>query len=277
MKRRRCLAALGLLPWLALSPPGAAAGRPAVFVVHPYDTPSRLYARYRPLTLYLGGVLGRPMSLVIAASYDEQIDMLAGGRADFAYIGPTPYVRARARAPVEILAGETEGGQAFYQSALVVRADSPVQRVADLAGKRVALGAEISMSSAVAPKQMLAQAGLARGDLAGLAHLDRHERVALAVLHGDFDAGGLRLDIAKTYVPRGLRILATSQPLPPHVIAASPGVPRGQAEKVRLALLHPDASGQEALRALGPQTGFTAIEDAHFHAVRRMVKALAQW
>jgi len=273
MKRRAFLLTL-----LAAAPLVATGARlPAVFVVHPYDTPSRVYARFRPLTLWLGGVLGRPMRLVIATTYNEQIEMIATGRADYAYIGPTPYVLARARAPVEILAGEAEGGQAFYQSALVVRTDSPIQRVADLAGRRIALGAEISMSSAVAPKQMLAQAGLKRSDLAEVAHLDRHERVALAVLHGDFDAGGLRLDIAKAYLPRGLRILATSQPLPPHVIAASPEVPAEEARQVRLALLNPDDAGLTAFQALGPHAGFVAVEDAHFHAVRRMVKALESW
>lgn len=272
MKRRVFLACLALLALAA-----RAAGAPAVFVVHPYDTPSRLYARFRPLTLYLAGALGRPVRLIIATTYDEQIEMIATGRADYAYIGPTPYVRARARGKVEILAGEAEHGQAFYQSALVVREDSPIHQVADLAGRRVAFGAEISMSSAVAPKLILARAGIRRADLAEVAHLDRHERVALAVLHGDFDAGGLRLDIARAYLPRGLRILATSQPLPPHVIAASPRVPPDEAQRARLALLHPDASGRQAMTALGEHTGFVAIEDAHFHAVRAMEKALATW
>ncbi|ODU86653.1 MAG: hypothetical protein BGO61_11815 [Thiobacillus sp. 65-69] len=272
MERRHFLAALALTPVAA-----RAALSPAVFVVHPYDTPSRLYARYRPLTLYLGGVLGRPVRLVIAQTYDEQIEMIASGRADYAYLGPTPYVRAHNRAPVEILAGESEGGQAFYQSALVVRADSRIQQVAALAGKRIALGAEISMSSAVAPKQILALAGIRRADLANVVHLDRHERVALAVLHGDFDAGGLRLDIARTYLPRGLRILATSQPLPPHVIAASPKVAPEEAKRVRLALLHPDASGRDALAALGPTVAFVEVEDAHYAVVRRMERALENW
>lgn len=272
MDRRHFLAALALTPVAAWSAPS-----PAVFVVHPYDTPSRLYTRYRPLTLYLGGVLGRPLRLVIARTYDEQIEMLASGRADYAYLGPTPYVRARNRAPVEILAGESEGNQAFYQSALVVRTDSRIQQVAHLVGKRVALGAEISMSSAVAPKQMLAQAGIRRSGLADVVHLDRHERVALAVLHGDFDAGGLRLDIAKTYLPRGLRILATSQPLPPHVIAASPKVAPEDARRVRLALLHPDTIGRDALTALGPAVSFVEVEDAHYAVVRRMERALENW
>jgi phosphonate transport system substrate-binding protein len=272
MNRRAFLAALALAPGVAL-----ARRDTAVFVVHPYDTPSRLYARFRPLTLYLAGALGRPVRLIIATTYDEQIEMISTGRADYAYIGPTPYVRARARGNVEILAGEAEHGQAFYQSALVVRADSPIRQVADLAGKRVAFGAEISMSSAVAPKLILARAGIRRADLAEVAHLDRHERVALAVLHGDFEAGGLRLDIAKAYLPRGLRILATSQPLPPHIIAASPLVPADEARHARHALLHPDASGRQAMAVLGEHTGFVAIEDAHFHAVRAMEKALMAW
>lgn len=272
MNRRQLLAALALAPMVA-----RAAQNSGVFVVHPYDTPSRLYARFRPLTLYLGGVLGRPLRLVIARTYDEQIDMIATGRADFAYLGPTPYVRARDQGRVDILAGEAEGGQAFYQSALVVRADSSIGRVSDLAGKRLALGAEISMSSSVAPKLILAQAGLKRTDLAGVTHLDRHERVALAVLHGDFDAGGVRLDIAKSYLPRGLRVLATSQPLPPHVIAASPRVPAEDSKQMRLALLHPDAVGREAFRALGPGVSFVEIEDAHYLAVRRMLRALENW
>ena len=272
LTRRHLLAALALAPLAA-----RAATRTGVFVVHPYDTPSRIYARFRPLTLYLGGVLGYPLRLVIARTYDEQIEMIASGRAEFAYLGPTPYVRARELGPVQILAGESEGGRAFYQSALVVRADSPVQKVADLAGKRVAFGAEISMSSAVAPKLILAQAGLNKSHLADVAYLDRHERVALAVLHGDFDAGGLRLDIAKAYLPRGLRLLATSQPLPPHVIAAAPRIAPDEAQRVAHALLQPDATGREAIRALGPGIGFAPVEDAHFFAVRRMIHALDNW
>lgn len=272
MKRRQLFAAIAFAPLLANAAPP-----PGVFVVHPYDTPSRIYARFRPLTLYLGGVLGQPLRLVIARTYDEQIEMIASGRADFAYLGPTPYVRARKRAQVEILAGESEGGQAFYQSALVVRAESPIEKVTDLAGKRVAFGNEISMSSAVAPKLILAHAGVKRRDLASITHLDRHERVALAVLHGDFDAGGLRLDIAKSYLPRGLRVLATSQPLPPHMIAASPQLPPEKARQARLALLHPDAAGRNAFQALGTAVGFVEIEDAHFNVVRRMERELEDW
>ncbi len=271
MNRRRLLVCLPAMLGLVAA---RAASREGVLVVHPFDTPTRIFTRFRPLTLYLSGVLGRPLRLVIASTYDEQIAMITDGRAQIAYMGPTPYVRARERGRVEMLAGEAEGGQAFYQSAIVVRVDSPLQRVSDLKGRRMAFGAEISMSSSVAPKLMLAQAGVKLASLAGYSHLDRHERVALAVLHGDFDAGGLRLDIARAYLDRGLRILAISPPLPPHGIVAGPDLPAPARQQVRLALLHPDETGIAAMRALGEGISFAPVEDSHYDAVRRMLKRL---
>ena len=274
MDRRRFLA---LLPALTLAADADAELPPALFVVHPYHTPSVLYTRFRPLTLHLSKTLGRPLGLLIAPTYERAVDMIASGQADFAYLGPTPYLQARDKSPIRILAGETENGQAFYQSVLVVRADSPIQRVADLAGKRLALGNEISMASSVAPKLILARAGIGRTDLAEVAHLDRHERCALAVLHGDYDVGGLRLDIAKSYLPRGLRILATSQPLPPHVVVAADKVPDEQVALARQALLAPTPAGAEAIRALGPGIGFVAIDDSQLLPTRRFLKLLESW
>lgn len=253
-----------------------AAKRALIFVVHPYDTPSRLYTRFRPLSLYLGGVLEYTVKLVIASTYDEQIAMIVDGRADLTYIGPTPYVRARQRAAIRILAGEAENGQAFYQSAIVTRKNSPISALVDLKGRRMAFGAAISMSSTVAPTLMLAQAGVKLTDLAGHAQLDRHERVALSVLHGDFDAGGLRLDIARQYLPRGLKILAVSQPLPPHLIACSPHFPDALESRARHALLAPDESGLRAFDPLGKNIRFVPIDDTHYHSVRQMLRTLGQ-
>jgi hypothetical protein len=58
MNRRAVPSALlSTLPAALIATRSAAAARnPALFVAHPYDTPSWLYARFRPLTL-------RPLTL----------------------------------------------------------------------------------------------------------------------------------------------------------------------------------------------------------------------
>ncbi len=127
-----------------------ATGPEGVFIVHPYDLPTRVFTRFRPLTLYLAGVLGSPLRLAIASTYDEQIAMISDGRAQLAYLGPTPYVRARERGRVKMLAGVAINGQACYLGAIVVRADSPVQRVSDLKGRCMAFGAKSIAASILA-------------------------------------------------------------------------------------------------------------------------------
>jgi phosphonate transport system substrate-binding protein len=245
-----------------------------VFVVHPFDTPTQLYRRFRPLCDYLQETLGRPLTLRVASRYEEQIGYIADGRADLTYIGPTPYVQARKLAPVRLLAAEAENGKAFYRSVIVVRTDSPVRSLAGLKGRSMAFGAEESFSSSYIPRLLLQDAGVGLEDLGRHAHLGRHERVALAVLHRDFDAGGLREEIAQTYLDRGLRIVATSEPLPPHAIAASPQLPATLAEAARSALLQPTERGRQAFRALGDRISFVPVSDRDYNLARDVVRRL---
>jgi phosphonate transport system substrate-binding protein len=251
------------------------AAEPLAFVVHPFDTPSRLYQRFRPLCDYLQEVVGRPVVLRVASTYEEQIQHIAEGKADLTYIGPTPYVRAHDHyAPVRLLAAEAEGGRAFYRSVIVARRDSPIQSLADIRSRTMAFGADKSFSSFYIPRLMLQNAGVSLSDLKNYAYLGRHERVALAVLHRDFDAGGLRLEMAQQYLDRGLRIVATSDPLPPHAIVARPGLPEPVAEAVRKALLAPSARGREAFLAMGEDVSFVPIRDSDYDLAREVVRTL---
>lgn len=271
--RRRVVAALAL-PAAAMAGGVLGADAALIFTVHPFDTPSRLYERFRPLCDYLETVTDRPIRLRVAATYDEQIAAIADGRADLTYIGPTPYVLARARGAVRLLAAEATGEGPYYRSVIVVRSDSPIRQLADLRGRSMALGADRSFSSSYIPRLMLQEAGVELGDLARHEFLGRHERVALAVLHGDFDAGGLRLDIARQYLRRGLRVIAQSDPLPAHAIAASPALSPQTAERVRAALLAPSPAGAAAIRALGPQVTFVETADGDFDLARRVLQRL---
>jgi phosphonate transport system substrate-binding protein len=244
--------------------------------VHPFDTPSRLFIRFRPLCDYLQEAIGAPIELQIASSYEQQIADVAQGRVHLSYMGPTPYLRARARTDaLRLLAAEAIDGVAAYRAAIVVRADSPLRSLAQLRGRSMAFGNAISFSSFVVPRYMLAQAGVSLRDLGYFRHLNRHERVALAVLHGDFDAGGLRLDVADEYLARGLRVLAASEPLPPHVIVATAAVAPTLDARIAAAVLQPRGDrALGALAALGRSVTFLPAREAMFDYARQVLKAL---
>ena len=226
-------------------PPPSQASPGLVLLVHPFDTPSRLLERFGPLTRYLTEALGKPVKLEIARTYIDQIRRITSGQADLAYMGPTPFLRAQAfylkdaGEKLTPLAEEVIDGQATYRSVIVSRKDGPLRTLKDISSRLMAFGAHHSYSSHYVPRVLLLQHGIDLHRLKDYAFLGRHERVALAVLHGDFDAGGLRLDVARQYLARepGLRILATSPPLPPHLIVARPGLDAATQATIQDALL----------------------------------------
>ncbi len=253
-----------------------------LFAVHPYDNPSKLMARFQPLCLYLSKHLKQKVKLSLASSYGDQIRKISQGKVDLAYMGPTPYLRAHdnylknAKKNITIIAGENQNGKASYLSVLIVKKNSPIKKVADLKDHTVAFGATRSFGSYFMPRSMLLDAGLQLHDLKDYEFLGRHERVALAVVHGDFDAGGLRKDIADRYLGRKLRIIAYSPPLPPHVIVARPGLDPDIIHKIKNALLHPQADAKDALRAFSMEgkSTFTPVKDSTFNFARDIVKRM---
>lgn len=260
------------------SAPDRKPGQEALWLaVHPYDTPSRLVVRFTPLCEYLSDRIGRPVRLHLAPSYGSQIRSIAAGEVDFAYMGPAPYLRlsdhflARQATPAEIIAGEEVAGEPGYRGVFIARASSSIQRLEDLPGHSLALTSPRSFAGHFVPRKMLHDAGVDLTDLLDYEFLGSHERVALAVAHGDFEAGALRRDVAELYLDRGLKIIATSALLPPHVIVARPGLERALVEAVRAALLDRGPAAQRAFAAVGAQSRFAPFSDAGFAEARRIV------
>lgn len=250
---------------------------PLHFSVPPYDTPSRLVERYQPLVAYLSENLGRPVRLNVATSYSEQVRQLVRGAVDLAYMGPTSYIRAHdrygqgARERARLVAVESP-----YVGVIVVRRDTPIQTVGDLRGRTFAFGAHHSFASHYVPRAMMMRAGVGLSDLTDYAYLGRHERVVLAVLHGDYDAAGTTRGIAEKYRLRepGLRILEHSPPLPPLAVVARPGMKESLFQAVREALIDPGPQGLDALRLLGGAVSFSEADDEDYQLARAVVEVL---
>ncbi len=255
-----------------------------IFLVHPYDTPSQLISRFQPLCDYLQEQIGQPIKLQLASSYVDQIKRISNGQADLAYMGPTPFLRAQdnylagqQQQSLTTIAAEATNEQNGYHSVIVVKSQSHIKDISQLKGKSFAFGAPHSFSSHYAPRTMLSAAKLSLRNLKDYAYLGSHERVALAVLHGDFDAGGLRLAVANKYTQRspGIKIIAHSPALPPHLIVARHGLDNKMIKKISLALLNtPNTNFKKASSALGNGTYFIKPDLSLFDNTRQVIEAI---
>jgi phosphonate transport system substrate-binding protein len=91
-----------------------------------------------------------------------------------------------------------------YYSAIITQADSPIQKLEDLKGKKFAFGDINSTSGSLYPRIMLDKAGLS--DFANpslFVYTGGHDATVLAVQNGTVDAGGVERRIMNRLIEAG--------------------------------------------------------------------------
>ena len=238
--------------WLALSPrsasPRSAQPPPLRVLLIPADggTESGTLADYRPIFDAVSRSTGLSFDLKVAQSYGGVVEAMCNNAADIAFVGSVTYLQAQKRGCAELLAVAVKSGRSVYYAGLFVRADSPVQSIADLRGKRVAFGDVNSTSAFIFPVAMLFDAGIDPvRDLSAVRMTGTHANSLAALINGEVDAAALSFDshdkAVRADVPgaRDLRVVARSEPIPyPPLIAnmrldpALRGRLRGAFEKI---------------------------------------------
>jgi phosphonate transport system substrate-binding protein len=246
------------------------------FGVLPRDNPILAYERYQPLMDYLTDTTGIKTELHLEKSYQGVVNSLGQGKISFALLGPLSYLDAYKRyAVVPIARGKTSRGETFYRSAIVTAGDNGIDDVTQLNAKRFAFAALWSTSGNLIPRYMLARAGIHLDNLSTYRHYSYHDTVAKKVISNEFDAGAVRLSTAERYSVHGLKIIATSDPIPTGPVVVSPTTPYLVIRKVQKALI--DMSGNEmgrsVLQKLDPdlQGGFVSASDADYFEIRNMI------
>ena len=130
---------------------------------------------------------GLEFDYVLYSNYERQVEDLLGGHIDAAWNSPLAWVRARRLAdatstPVSALV--MRDSDRDLTSLVVVRADSPVRSLADLAGGTVATGAVDSPQATLLPLDLLRETGLEPGEDLTVRRFD----VGVG-LHGDHIGG----------------------------------------------------------------------------------------
>ncbi|MFF0154627.1 phosphate/phosphite/phosphonate ABC transporter substrate-binding protein [Micromonospora sp. NPDC005203] len=106
---------------------------------------------------------GLDFDFVLYSHYERQVEDLVAGRIDAAWNSPLAWLRAErlaAATGTAVHALTMRDTDQDLTSVVVVRADSPVRQVEELAGKRVAVGAVDSPQATLIPLEHLARAGV---------------------------------------------------------------------------------------------------------------------
>ena len=137
---------------------------------------------------------GLDFDYVLYSNYERQVCDLVDGRIDVAWNSPLAWVRARRLAAargVPLTPVTMRDTDCDLRSAVVVRADSPVVSLSDLAGRVVATGAIDSPQATLLPLSLLRSAGLVPGAAGLVPGADvQVRRFDIGVgLHGDHIGG----------------------------------------------------------------------------------------
>jgi phosphonate transport system substrate-binding protein len=246
------------------------------FGVYQTDKATEMYKRFTPFLEALQEDLSVRLScptdieLTIFKSYDDGIEALVAGRVDFVHFGPAPYVLAKAKRPgIEIVAIEHENGEKRFQGVIIVAKDSPIQKIEDLRGKSFAFGDKNSTIGRYLVQANLVDHGIFARDLGSFKYLERHDQVASAVEHRDYDAGSVKSSTFKKANEKGtLRALATFDNVTKPIVARE-GIDPGVFGALQQTLY--GFKDQAVLKEL-KISGFMAGADGDFQLVRDGMK-----
>ena len=244
------------------------------FAPLPLENRETVVKQYRPMVLYLEKKLNVTIEFVFSDNYADIINNFTKGQIDLAYLGPLPYVELRAKdSKAEPLVHFNEAsGKPMYTCAIATLADSPLH-LQGLKKKAIALTQPLSTCGYLSVNGLLQEQGSSLEDNR-YTYLDKHDAVALAVVRGEYDAGGLKTAIGKKYAHMGLKIVAETAAMPSFGLVANRATMSAstmQALREALIALDPVAADKEMLATWGDNIRFGAVaaSDKDYDVVRK--------
>jgi serine/threonine-protein kinase len=235
-----------------------------------------------PFLGYLERALGRKIVIVVDRGYDDLRMDLVRGDLDLAALSHVQVLYAR-RGPVapRVLAVMSYHGATTYRSVLVVRDNSGVRRLADLAGRRFCWVNRGSASGYLMPRHLLRRRGFDPERFFGAVRYSGSHLAALRdVIEGRCEAtatsaGWMQIAPKRGVAASRLRVLAEAGRIPLDHICAKRQLPLTLAKQLQQALLDfvPKRDiGRDVIGEHFLADGFTRPRRGDFDALRRALR-----
>jgi phosphonate transport system substrate-binding protein len=195
---------------------------------------------------YLEKKTGLDLTLLFSESYQETIENVGTGKAQFAIIGGLSFLKAEHDYGVRMLVkGLDRNEKGDYRAAIIVKKNSLIKKLSRLKGRSFAFGSKYSTQGHLIPRYMLEKEGVLLNDLKKYSFTGSHWNCAQAIIKEEASAGGIQDALAfRLEKDESIRIIALSDYYPRSGIAVNKDVPEEIADKVKKALLQFDPAGK---------------------------------
>lgn len=192
-----------------------------VFAYTPVEDPAIYKDIWDPFIQHLEKVTGKNVQFFAVQSNSAEVEAMRSGRLHIAGFstGPTPYaVNLAGAVPFAIMG--SDDGRFGYTLQVYTQADSDIQTVADMAGKRIAHTSPTSNSGNLAPRALFPDLGVVPGEDYEVNYSGSHDQSMLGVVAGDYDAAPVASEVVERMAERGLydpadvRLVWESDPFP---------------------------------------------------------------
>jgi phosphonate transport system substrate-binding protein len=175
-----------------------------VFTYTPVEDPAVYEKVFKPFTDHLASCTGKKVLFFQVQSNAAEIEAMRSGRLHVGGFstGPTAFAVNIAGAVPFAVKGYEKEFQG-YNLIVVVKKDSPFQKLSDLKGKKVAHTAPSSNSGHMAPVALFPNEGLAPGKDYNILFSGKHDQSILGVNSGDYDAAAVASDVFHRMGVRG--------------------------------------------------------------------------
>jgi phosphonate transport system substrate-binding protein len=185
--------------------------------------------RNKLLDEILSDKLGIPVESSVMTNYVASITGLTSGKIDCVMMNPLGYVLGRERYAVDVILKVKRNDSTEYNSQIIVNHKSGIDTLADLKGHTFAFVDRMSTSGHMYPREMLLRNNIeVDKDLSDRpAFVGSHDKVAIDVMNGVFDAGATFQDVRERLTDKfpdimsKTKVIAVVGPIPNDMFCVS--------------------------------------------------------
>jgi len=239
---------------------------------------------YENLIKIIGDLTGIRITPIRVTDYNAAVEAVRANRAQIAWYGGKTYIQAAEIANVEAFAAGVRKGDtdASYFAYFVVPADSPLNELSEIKGKKLALNSIGSTSGDLIPQVELMKVGLSvknDNDFERVYYAGSHDACLMAAINKHVDVCGMSsrnfdARVADgTLDPSEVRIIHRSTPVPPPPLAYSKKLPLEVRKKIKSATLEAHKYGRIGGYG-GEMSHYIEITDSDYDLLREVDKLL---